>query len=286
MGRESKKRVLITGGNSYIGNALQLWLQAETISVRDDKWKSKDFSVYDAVINVAGIAHVEAKADMESLYYKINRDLAVDIARKAREAGVKQYIFMSSIIVYGERNSLKTPQVITKNTKPQPNNFYGNSKLQAEEGIKELQTESFQTAILRLPMVYGKGSKGNYRRLAAMAKRLPIFPLIKNRRSMLHIDNLCEFVRILLLKGQGGTFFPQNEEYVCTSDLVAQIAKIKGNRYTTISLFNPIIFLLGKKINVINKLFGTLVYEKEISQYEGYYYQIRDFENSVRLTEE
>lgn len=287
-----KKRILITGSSSYIGNSLMNWFErfdgmyeSECISVRGDSWRGKDFSTYDAVLNVAGIAHVDAKSSMESLYYDINCDLAIEIARKAKEAGVKQYIFLSSIIVYGERNSIRESQIITKYTRPNPSNFYGNSKLQAEAGIQKLQSNQFQIAILRLPMIYGRNSKGNYPKLVKLAKICPIFPDIKNKRSMLHIDNLCEFIRLLIVKEDSGIFYPQNKEYVCTTELVKQIAQVYDKKIVTTSLFNPIIFLLGKKVNIVNKVFGTMTYEKAMSEGNGYDYQVVDFKQSIERTE-
>ena len=132
----------------------------------------------------------------EDLYYRVNRDLAIEVAKKAKAEGVKQFVFMSSIIVYGDSSSNR--RVITRETVPTPSNDYGRSKLQAEQGITPLESDSFKVVILRSPMVYGKGSKGNYSKLAKLAKKLSIFPDIDNERSMIHIDNLCEFVRLMI----------------------------------------------------------------------------------------
>ncbi|MBN2259280.1 MAG: NAD-dependent epimerase/dehydratase family protein [Clostridiales bacterium] len=283
------KRVRITGKNSYIGTSLENWLMREpskykvdTVDMKDGSWKEKDFSQYDIVFHVAGIAHVSSDPKMEDFYYKVNRDLTIETAEKAKAEGVKQFIFMSSIIVYGDSSISK--RVIHKNTVPTPSNFYGNSKLQAEEGIKDLETDDFKIVVLRPPMIYGKGSKGNYPRLASMAKKIPMFPDIDNERSMLHIDNLCEFIKVMIDYEETGLYFPQNKEYVKTSELVRIIAEVHGNKIWMTKLFNPVLRLMFG-IGIVNKVFGNLVYEKSMSDYDKANYRIRTFRESIKLTE-
>jgi UDP-glucose 4-epimerase len=283
------KRVLITGKNSYIGTSLENWLMREpdqykvdTVDMKDGSWKEKDFSSYDVVFHVAGIAHVSTDPKMEDLYYKVNRDLTIETAEKAKAEGVKQFIFMSSIIVYGDSSSSK--RVIDRNTVPTPSNFYGNSKLQAEEGIKDLESDDFKIVVLRPPMIYGKGSKGNYPRLANMAKKIPVFPDIDNERSMLHIDNLCEFIKVMIDYEESGVYFPQNKEYVKTSELVKTIAEVHGKKIWMISWMNWLIRMIFG-IGIVNKVFGNLVYEKSMSDYDKANYRIRTFKESIELTE-
>lgn len=283
------KNVLITGKNSYIGTSLENWLMKEppkykvdTIDMKDDSWKKKDYSQYDLVFHVAGIAHVSSDPKMKDLYYKVNRDLTIETAEKAKSEGVKQFIFMSSIIVYGDNRSIE--RIIDRNTIPKPSNFYGKSKLQAEEGIKHFETDDFKIVIIRPPMIYGKGSKGNYPRLANIARKTPVFPDIDNTRSMLHIDNLCEFIKLMIDLEKTGTFFPQNAEYVKTSELVKAIAEVHSRKIKITRAFNWLIRpMLG--IGVINKVFGNLVYEKSMSVYDKANYQIRGFKESIELTE-
>ncbi|QGQ48276.1 NAD-dependent epimerase/dehydratase family protein [Metabacillus sediminilitoris] len=284
------KKILITGKNSYVGMSLERWLgeypekySIDSISLRDDSWKEKDCSGYDVVFHVAGIAHVSSDPKMEEMYYKVNRDLTIEFAKKAKGEGVKQFIFMSSIIVYGD--SSRDKKVIDKNTVPTPSNFYGNSKLQAEEAIKPLESDNFKIAIIRPPMIYGKGSKGNYSKLAKIARKLPIFPDIDNQRSMLHIDNLCEFIRLMIDNEESGLFFPQNREYVKTSEMVRLIAEIYGKKIKLTKVFNPFFKVAGMKIGLINKVFGNLIYEKSMSDYKGNY-QINNLKKTIELTEE
>ncbi|SHE82054.1 NAD-dependent epimerase/dehydratase family protein [Caloramator proteoclasticus] len=285
------KKILITGANSYIGTSFEKWVSqwpdkyiVDTLDMKDPKWKEYDFSKYDVVFHVAGIAHVSIDPKMEELYYKVNRDLTIETAKKAKAEGVKQFIFMSSIIVYGDSSHINHKRVIDKNTVPTPSNFYGKSKLQAEEGILPLQDDNFNVVVIRPPMIFGKGSKGNYPKLSKVAQKLPIFPDIKNERSMLHIDNLCEFIRLMIDNNEKGIFYPQNKEYVGTSQLVKLIAEAHGKKVMLTKAFNPLLKLMGKKVGIINKVFGNLVYEKSMSEYKVEY-RIRDLKEAVWETE-
>lgn len=282
----SKKSILITGSGSYVGTNLIEWLnqqhkqcEIEELSVRGEEWKKKDFSKFDSVIHVAGIAHVSTDPKMEEKYYKVNRDLTIEVAEYAKNRGVRQFIFMSSIIVYGDSSSNK--RVIDRNTIPKPSNFYGDSKLQAEEGIKLLEDENFKVAVIRPPMIYGKNSKGNYPKLVKAAQILPVFPDFDNERSMLHIDNLSEFLRLIVENKESGLFFPQNERYVNTSEIVQIIAEASGKRIRLIKIFNPIVRLMIGRVNIVNKVFGNLIYDMSISEYKENY-QISKLEDSVK----
>lgn len=285
------KNILITGVNSYIGNSFQKWVQQwpdeysiDCISLRDDYWKEKDFSKYDVVFHVAGIAHVSANPKSEDLYYKVNRDLTIETAKKAKSESVKQFLFMSSIIVYGDSSHINHNRVIDMNTVPEPSNFYGRSKLQAEQGITPLQDDKFNVVVIRPPMIYGKGSKGNYPKLAKASQKLPIFPDVDNQRSMIHIDNLCELIKLMIDNEESGLFFPQNSEYVKTSEMVRLVAEAHGKKIRLVKIFNGILKLMAGKIEIFNKVFGNLVYEKSMSEYK-WNYRIRDLKESIILTE-
>lgn len=294
------KKVLITGAGSYIGTTFEKWIKEnceaivmDTQDMRGDGWKEKDFGGYDAVFHVAGIAHADVgkvTEEQKKLYYQVNTDLAVDCARKARAEGVGQFIFMSSIIVYGDGagSGIGKKRVITEQTPVSPANFYGDSKLRAEEGLRKLENDVFKVVILRPPMIYGKGSKGNYPMLAKMAVRLPFFPDIPNARSMLYVGNLCKFTALMIERGETGTFFPQNAEYVRTSDLAARIAAVHGRKIRLTKIFNPLIRLLGRMGGrfggMADKAFGSLVYDEKLSEYKEEY-RIYGFAESIRMTE-
>ena len=260
------KKILITGANSYIGTSFETYIQQyaenyqlDTVDMIDGSWRDKDFSEYDVVYHVAGIAHQKECKENVDLYYKVNRDLAVDVAKKAQEEGVKQFIFLSSMSVYGKEEG-----VITKETLPVPKSHYGISKLQAEQGILVHQSENFRIAVLRPPMVYGEGCKGNYQTLVKIAEKLPIFADYKNVRSMVEIGVLCSFVKNLIDEESAGLFFPQNKEYVCTCKMIQSIAQKSGKNFKLTKLFNPAIWILKTFTRKGKKAFGNLVYADDL----------------------
>ena len=268
------KRVLITGANSYIGTSVEKYISEhypeecvfDAVDMRDGAWKEKEFSGYDVVFHVAGIAHQKETKENAESYYKINRDLAVDVAIKAKENGVKQFIFLSSMSVYGMLTGR-----ITKDTALKPKTHYGKSKLEAEEKINALNDESFKVCTIRPPMIYGKGCKGNYQTLRKFALKLKFFPYVKNERSMLYIENLCEFVRLMILKEESGIFFPQNSEYTNTSEMVKMIAEANGKKLHLVHGFGWAVRFLGMFTGLIKKAFGSLIYEKFLSEYQDVY---------------
>lgn len=274
------KKILITGANSYIGTSFENYLKnfsnqyaASTIDMKDGTWRNKDFRGYDSVFHVAGIAHSDngkVNAEKERLYYSINTDLTIETAKKAKKDGVKQFIFMSSAIVYGSSSPIGKDKLITKDTPVSPENCYGDSKAKAEMGLRKLEDRNFKIVILRPPMIYGKGCKGNYLQLAKFACRTPIFPYVKNERSMLYIENLCEFVRLMIENGESGTFWPQNAEYSNTSELVKMVAEVHGKRVRLVKGFGWLLRLLSHVMPVVNKVFGNLRYERNMSRYNGF----------------
>ena len=293
------KNVLITGANSYIGTSFERWIaekysseiNVSTLDMLDSSWRDSDFSRYDCIFHVAGIAHADVgnvSEEVKSNYYSVNCDLALETAEKALDEGVKQFIFMSSAIIYGDSSPFGRKKVITAETEPSPANFYGDSKWQADRRLRELETDSFKVAVLRPPMIYGKGSKGNYPVLSKMAKKLPVFPDVDNERSMLHIDNLCEFLAQIVMRSERGIFFPQNSEYVKTSDMVKTIAGVSGHRIRVGREWNWGVYLAsafpGKIRNLANKAFGNLSYDMSLSEYD-FEYRVVDFYQSIEKTE-
>ena len=299
----SVKKVLITGAGSYIGESFSSYasnnypaLEVNSIDMMDGSWRKADFSSYDIIYHVAGIAHADVgnvdDATKEK-YYKVNTDLAVEVCKKAKAEGVKEFIFMSSMIVYGDSAPYGKKKVVDKHTIPQPANFYGDSKLQADVAVRDLADDSFKVVVLRPPMIYGKGSKGNYPTLAKLAKKLPVFPKIDNERSMLHIDNLCEFLCQIMLvkevKENAIVLIPQNSEWTKTSEMVREIADVGGKRIRIVGILNPAVWI-GSKVpgkigGLVNKAFGNSAYEQGISVYEGIDYQKVDLKESIRRTE-
>ena len=302
--KDGRKKVLITGAGSYIGEMFQAYatehypenFSIDTLDMLDSAWRDANFSKYDIVYHVAGIAHADVRnvsVDVKEKYYSVNTDLAIKVAKKAKEVGVKEFIFMSSMVVYGKSAPYGKKKVVDEHTVPSPANFYGDSKLQADVGVRDLASDDFKVVVLRPPMVYGKGSKGNYPTLAKLAKKLPVFPGVDNERSMLYIENLCEFLcRVMLvreIKENAVVLVPQNAEWTRTGTMVQEIAKVSGKGIRELGILNPAV-LVGSKMpgeigGLVNKAFGNSCYKHEMSEYKGVEYQKVTLVESIRRTE-
>lgn len=274
------KNILIAGANSYIGKAFNAFIRQyqDEYTVRDIATKgliptADMFVEVDVVFCVVGIAHIKETSKNRNLYFEVNCDLVVAIARAAKKAGVKQFILLSSMSVYG----LKVGH-IRKITKPHPVNAYGESKFGADKEIKKLESDDFKFTCLRTPMVYGKNCRGNYQTLRKFALKSPIFPDYDNQRSMIYIGNLCEFVKECIDYERQGVFFPQNKEYTNTSRMVELIAQAHGKKIKKTRIFNWL--LKTVPLGIVKKVFGNLTYEA-VDMVEKY-----GFEESIKLTEE
>ena len=276
------KKVLITGANSYIGVSFETYMRqwapqyrVDTLDVIGDGWMQTSFAGYDTVFHVAGIAHRKETAENAALYYQVNRDLALDIARKAKADGVKHFVFMSSMSVYGMDRG-----VITPDTKPAPTPNYGRSKLEAEIGLQSLADESFLLTVLRPPMVYGKNCRGNFQLMLKLAQKSPVFPAVNNRRSMISIENLCRFVYLVIGRQEPGLFCPQNKEYVNTTQMVRLIAQKLDRRIFFSRLAGLAVGAMVPFVSVARKAFSTLIYED--FERHDFSYCTEPFEDSVR----
>ncbi|WP_427042655.1 NAD-dependent epimerase/dehydratase family protein (plasmid) [Fusobacterium sp. SB021] len=251
-----KKSILIVGENSYIGNYLEQYLnlcskeyEIETVSSVNNNWKNLDFKNYDVLINVAAIVH-NPKAESK-LYYKVNRDLVIDLVNKAKKEGVKQFIQMSTMNVFGLDDG-----IIDEKTPFLPNNDYGKSKLEADNYLNKIKNEKFKVCIIRPPMVYGRGCKGNYRRLEKYIEYIPIFPNLKNKKDFIFIENLTDFIKYAIDNKIDGIFYPRDPEPISTYEMVKSIALNKRKPMFLLGIFNPIIKLLIFRINIIKTVFS------------------------------
>lgn len=274
--------VLIFGAGSYIGEHYREALEARGHSLTMvDAIKIKpseiDFSGIDTVINVAGIAHIKITPDMEALFYKVNTNLAIELCEEAKGHGVKHYIYMSSMNVYGD-----TSERIFTRDQECPKNFYGKSKWLADKGIHEMESEDFKVASVRPPVVYGKGCKGNFVLLAKLSKLFFVFPSFKNTKSMIYIDNLCNFMCELVENRDGGYFHPQNATHTNIAEIIKEVRAAMGKKTLIIPGFGWAVKMLMKFSHKAERAFADDYYDLEFSRYKNNTYCKIEFKESVK----
>lgn len=308
-------RVLLTGEQGYIVTCLEKWLgmrkeiagesanciaEIKKISLRGEDWREMDFSVYDCIVHLAGLAHGREKKE-EADFAAINTELTRVLAEKAKKEGVGHFVFISTMAVYGVEDSLERgfgqPAVINENTPLVPFTAYGKSKLAAEQALAAMAAEGFTLALIRPPMVYGPGCPGNYQSLRKLILKVKVFPRYDNARSMIFIDNLCELIRLVIVNRSAGVFTPQNREYVKTWQMAEAIARNNGFNIWCSALFNPMIEVVGgitgslpgkipaKIYGSLAKAFGSLVYDQNVPAHFDNRYCVCDFPESMRRTE-
>lgn len=281
--------IIIIGKNSYIGNHIDKWLtgkghQVTQLDVLTDVWKRFDYSPYDAIVHVAGIVHQPKCKDWE-LYKRVNAEMPVAIAKMAKEQGVKQYVFFSTMGVYGVGKKLH-PNVIDEKTPLYADSMYGKSKLMAEDSLIKLQDGNFKVACVRPPSVYGKGCRGGYiTGFASIARHLPVIPCAYQnvKQSFIYIDNLSELVKLIIEKHQSGVFCPQDDKSVSANELLDAIAKGIGKNLHVSKLFGFFVRALSF-IPLIKKVYGGVAYSEALSSMEGLDYVVVPFEEGMRRT--
>lgn len=286
------RRVLITGQRSYVGTQLKQWLaqwqdefEVTTISVRNSEWKLLDFTKFDVVVHAAALVHKKEKLTMREEYFRVNSDLTYELAVKAKQSGVKHFIFLSTISVYGLEGEIGKSVEINRDTPLSPKSYYGESKLDAENRIHSLQDECFHISILRVPMIYGPSCPGNYAKLRKLVLKAPVLPRINNQRSVIFSDHLSEFIRLLINKGTSGLFHPQNRDLFSTVDVVTKLAKIHNKRVWIVKGLGFAGRKLLKRVTIANKLFGNLTIDPSISNLE-FGYSIVSFDESLVKSEQ
>lgn len=285
------KKVILVGVGGYIGGKFTEYInknypdwQIDAVDSMNSKWAEADFYGYDAVYNVSGLAHANARQGSEELYYAVNGQLPINIAAKAKAEGVPLFVQMSSQIVYGDMSGLGEEKLITAETVPSESTVYGKSKMMAERGLQELVDDIFQVAIMRPPLIYSEYARDNFPRLVNFAKKIPVFPKIENKQSMVYVDNLCELIYLIIENNKGGIYYPQQECYIETSKIVADIAKAVGNKMWQTRIFNPTLCLLSKvpQLGFIHKAFGSIAYDMELSNHFDGRYRVVSYEESIQ----
>ena len=283
-------RVLITGAHSFIGGAARErfaredGVQAEMASVRGDAWRALDLSRYDCVVHAAGLAHVRARGAADEAYDQVNHRLTAALAARAKDAGVRQFIFLSSIIVFGEASRAGERREIGRGAQPAPADAYGRSKLDAEAALRALADDRFCVPVLRPPLVYGRGCKGNYNALARLARALPVFPQFDNRRSALYVGNLAELICRAALERRAGTFHPRDGDACSTSELARLICAAHGKRMRLSRALSPLVRAAGRG-GIVRRAFGDMSYAADVEDYPGDYRKY-SLEEGIRRTED
>jgi UDP-glucose 4-epimerase len=260
-------KILVTGTSGFIGQQLLAVFKGlyeiQSVSLRKKKVSQIDFKSIESVVHLAGMAHQMKKID-PSIYFKINRDLTVELAKRAKSKGVKQFIFISTVKVYGEY----TQDTLDENSSCHPSDPYGQSKFEAEQRLLELESNDFKIAIIRPPLVYGKGAKGNLLRLIKLIKQLPILPFkgIDNQRSMVYSKNLISLIDCLLKNQRSGIFIAGDKAPHSTTELVMLIDKHLSTNKIFINLPNIILNTIRIcKPSLFNRLFSSSVIDNTIT---------------------
>ena len=280
-------KILVIGKNGYISKCFQEYMSSyaddivKAISVRDDAWKNMSFAGFDAIFNTVALAHNNARKGTEEEFMNLNVKLPSELARKAKQDKVPIFIHMSSLIVYGNPSGINKFIPITRDAIPNPDNIYGKSKYMGELELSKLEDDNFKVALIRSPRVYGEKDTDSIQQLTRFAKTMPIFPDVKNSISMIYSDNLCELVRLIAESRQGGTYYPQQERYICTSELVKDISVAVGHKLFLTKVFNPVLCLIGKKVGLVSKVFGNEGYGMELSNHFDGKYRVVSYEESV-----
>lgn len=281
-------KILVIGKSGFVSTSFQNYMKrypkitVNAISARNNNWKNYSFTDCDAIYNTTGLAHNDARMGTNEQFMTLNRDLPLALATKAKEEGVKTFINMSSMIVYGDMSKLGSKERITSETSPRPTGIYGESKLAGEEAINKLADEQFHVAIIRSPLIYSEHAVDNFLKLMKYAKKGFIFPRIENARSMIYADNLCELVKLIAENNGQGVYYPQQEEYICTSKIIKDVADAAGHKIFLTKLFNPMLYLASKKVMFVRKVFGSLAYDMKSSNSFGGKYRVVSYEESIK----
>lgn len=267
-------RIIISGKKGYLANQLKKYIddknsghEVSLISVRDEKNKWKLFKA-DVFIHASALVHKRETEFTFQDYYKANTELTINLAEKAKKSGVKQFVFISSMSVFGTNR-----ECINENTKLEPASHYGKSKLAAEIELKKLESLDFTITIIRPPMIFGSNCPGNYKSLSKLAKLTFLFPETKNKRSMIYIENLCEFILQTIENNDSGIYHPQDRDYINTGVMVKEIAKANNHSLYLSKILEKLLKVFIGNRSIYKKIFGNLYYSKELSEYRNNYYQ-------------
>lgn len=258
------KKIMVTGSSGFVGGRFVSDFsdkyELQTPNLRLTPVTHLDFSQVDAVVHCAALVH-QMQGAPEDKYFKINHDLTLDLAKAAKTNGVRHFIFISTAHVFGDSGSLDHSKVLSPSSPCNPTDGYGRSKLAAEKSLQEIESEDFKVSIIRPPMVYGEGAKGNLVKLAKLIRRIPILPFgyTKNRRSLVYVGNLTQFIDLVLQTEATGVLLPQDERSLSIKEIAQLIAKALSKKTVFVPIPHVFVKVLAFALpKTIHRLYGTL----------------------------
>ena len=261
------KKLLITGSNGFVGsyfiNKYKKKYEIKSFSFLKDDINSLDCGDTDVVFHLSALVHQMGGASCEE-YERVNVTQTLELAKKAKENGVKQFVFMSTVKVYGEETDSK----YSENSICNPEDEYGKSKLKAEQELQKLEDENFKISIIRTPIVYGYGVKANIKNLINLVNKVPLLPFgkIENKRSMVYIGNLCHLVDEIIIQEKSGVFLASDDEPISTSRLIELIAKNLDKKIYLVKIpfFESLLKILKPSFH--KRLYGSLEIDNSITK--------------------
>lgn len=265
-----KKTLMITGASGFIGSNFIKKYENEynivSVCLIKNKPEDLDYTGVDAILHLAALVH-QMKGAPEEKYFEINTELTRRLAIIAKEKGVKHFVFYSTVKVYGFDGELTNHDfLLTENSPCNPNDPYGASKYEAEKILNSLQDEKFKVAMVRPPMVYGDGVKGNMLSLMKLINVLPIIPFNydNNKRSVISIENLLYMTHLIIKNKADGVYLGTEGSPVSIKEIAESIEKGLGKKKINIKFPRFIFKLLCKvKPNIMVRLYGTLAFKQE-----------------------
>lgn len=278
------KKLLITGSNGFVGsyfiNKYKNKYEIRTFSFSKNHINTLDCSSLDVVFHLSALVHQMRGVSAEK-YEKVNVLQTLELAEKAKLSGVKHFIFMSTVKVYGE----ETNSVYTENTICKPEDEYGKSKLKAELELHRLEDEDFKISIIRTPIVYGYGVKANIKYLVNLVNKVSLLPFgsIENKRSMVYIGNLCHLVDEVITQQKAGIFLASDDEPISTSKLVQLIAKNLDKKIYLVKIpfFKRLLKILKSSFH--KRLYGSLEVDNSITKQKLNLSNPYSVEDGIRL---
>lgn len=276
--------ILLTGATGFIGSYFIKEPSNYSIipfSFQNGVIVNIDFGRIDIVVHLAALVH-QMEGASEEAYFHVNTRMTLELAKKAKEAGVKQFIFMSTVKVYGEEN--KTPY--TENSPCNPQDDYGKSKLAAEEALKAIEDENFIVSIIRTPVVYGPGVKGNIKSLIKLIQKIPVLPFgaIKNQRSMVYVGNVCAMINAIIEQKKSGIFLASDDKNTSTTELIQTIATAMNRKIVLLNIpgFKPLLQVL--KPVFYQRLYGNLIIDNTLTKNTLSFQNPYSFEEGIKQT--